>query len=72
MLKINESKTLAASVTIEDQHVIGLNAMIATGEQQSHIGYIVNDDELYSANKEECREKIMAFINRVFEIEDRK
>ena len=72
MLEINTTKTLTASVVIGEQHVVSLNATLATDESSSHVSYSINNVNLYNKNKKECREQIVAFINHVFEAEDKK
>ncbi|MCO8297288.1 hypothetical protein [Tetragenococcus halophilus] len=70
MLKTNKSITLTGNTTINDERVVYYRAEISPND--SRINQSIQNQELYDANKQECRQDFMNFTKEVYEIEDQK
>lgn len=68
MLKTNKSITLTGNTTINDERVVYYRAEISPDD--SRISQSIQNQELYDANKEECRQDFFDFTSDVYEIED--
>ncbi|MGM0215471.1 hypothetical protein [Enterococcus sp. AZ109] len=70
-LKSTKSVMLSGSSEIDGQQVIYLSANVTTENAgNTTINLSVQNQELYKANKEECRKDIDEFTKKVREIED--
>lgn len=71
MLEAKKSVSLTGESVIEGQRVIYLSANISENQEGStSISQQINNRKLYSEHKEECREDIDAFTQKVRELED--
>ncbi|WP_275975584.1 hypothetical protein [Tetragenococcus halophilus] len=68
MLTTNKSITLTGNTTIDEERVVYYRAEISPND--SRINQSVQNQELYDANKKECRQDFADFTDRVYEIED--
>lgn len=68
MLKTNKSITLTGNTTINDERVVYYRAEISPND--SRINQSIQNQELYDANKKECRQDFTDFTKQVYEIED--
>ncbi|WP_348922083.1 hypothetical protein [Enterococcus rotai] len=68
-LSINKSITLSAQVKIENKIAIQMTASISD-DGNSYTNENTIDQELYLANKAECRKDMAAFREKVYELED--
>ncbi|MEK2534362.1 hypothetical protein KV134_08710 [Tetragenococcus halophilus] len=68
MLKTNKSITLTGNTTINDEQVVYYRAEISPND--SRINQSIQNQELYDANKQECRQDFTDFTKQVYEIED--
>lgn len=69
MLETNKSITLTGNSVINDERVVYYRAEISPNG--SRINQSVQNQELYDANKTECRQDFADFTDRVYEIDDR-
>ena len=59
MLKTNKNITMIGQSIIGDKQVVYMSATISTdGNTNENISTNITNNELYSANKEECRKNI--------------
>ena len=65
-----KSVSLSGESKIDGQSVIYLSANIVTGEGSSSINQSINDQDLYNANRSQCRKDVAAFQSLVYEAED--
>ena len=68
MLETNKSITLTGNSVINDERIVYYRAEISPND--SRINQSVQNQELYDANKKECRQDFADFTDRVYEIED--
>lgn len=68
MLKTNKSITLTGNTVINDERVVYYRAEISPND--SRINQSVQNQELYDANKKECRKDFAEFTAQAYEIED--
>lgn len=69
MLKGTKSTTLNYSSVINGQTAVYMTAQIPENGK-SNCNKIIQDKELYEANKAECRKDMAAFDAMVYEVED--
>ena len=69
MLQTNKTRTTSGNVVIEEQHVVSLHASLPADES-TNVNYSITNNELYLANKDECRKGILEFLAQVFALED--
>ena len=70
MLKVTKSISLKGNSMIDDKPVVYMTANVSTeGGTTSH-SYSVQDKALYEANKEQCRQDMAEFDQKVYEVED--
>lgn len=70
MLKVTKSISLTGNSMIDDKPVVYMTANVSTeGGTTSH-SYSVQDKVLYEANKEQCRQDMAEFDQKVYETED--
>lgn len=71
MLKINKSTALNGESRIDNKIVMTLAADISNETAgNSYVRQTILNQELYTANRKECRKDISDFQDAVFEIED--
>ncbi|SDO88369.1 hypothetical protein [Clostridium gasigenes] len=71
MLKINKNITLNGVSEIGGVQVVYMSAAISTdGNSNANINKSISNQELYKANKVECRKDMDAFDTEVYEVED--
>ena len=71
MLTTTKSVSLTGQSTVEGTQVIYLSANVTTDNAgNTSINQSIQNQELYRANRIECRKDIEAFQEQVWEIED--
>ena len=70
MLKTNQNITLTGISEIEGQQAVYMSASIGTDGTNANVNKTVTNQELYNANKVECRKDIADFETAVYAIED--
>lgn len=71
MLKTNQNITLTGISEIGGQQVAYLSASISTdGATNASVNKTITNQELYNANKAECREDMNKFEAAVYAVED--
>lgn len=68
MLKTTKNITVTGHSVIDDTNAVYFRAEISPND--SRINQSIQNQELYDANKKECRQDFADFTNRVYEIED--
>lgn len=70
-LKITKSTSLQGQSVVDGQTVIYLSASISTENLgNSTVSQSIQNQELYSANRVQCRQDIEEFQNYVYDVED--
>lgn len=69
MLKTTKSVTVTGHSVIDDKNAVYFRADI-NPNGESRINQSIQDQALYDANKEECRQDFADFTKQVYEIED--
>lgn len=70
-LEVKKSTTLQGYSKIDGQQVVFLNASITKENAgNSTVSQNIQNQELYAANRTECRQDIADFQNTVYEVED--
>lgn len=69
MLTTNKNITVIGHSVIDDTNAVYFRADIST-DGDSQIRQSIQDQSLYDANKQECRQDFTDFTKQVYEIED--
>lgn len=70
MLKTTKSTTLTGQSMIDNQQAVYYSASISDNGGNSNISQAITNQEVYDANKAECRTDFREFQDAVWAIED--
>ena len=71
MLTTIKKINLSGASNINGSQAVFLNAQLSTdGSSNGSVSINITNDELYKANKAECRKDISDFQNRVYDLQD--
>ena len=71
MLTTTKKINLSGTSNINGSQAVFLSAQLSTdGSSNGSVSINITNDELYKANKRECRNDISDFQNRVYDLQD--
>ena len=71
MLTTTKKINLSGSSMVNGSQAVFLSAQLSTaGSSNGSVSINITNDELYKANKRECRKDISDFQNRVYDLQD--
>ena len=71
MLTTTKKINLSGTSNINGSQAVFLSAQLSTdGSSNGSVSISITNDELYKANKRECRNDISDFQNRVYDLQD--